>query len=302
MRKPRRTLVVLALCVLLTSFTAVASALETQASTGVTATTAPLAETAIQTAAPQAGLGAPQNFTATSSKSSVKLSWDTVEGAKEYKVYSCATENGKYKLLKTLKGTQLTHKIKLGKKTRYYVVAAVNGKTVGAQSKKLAVSVANATGAIDQEYAKIVKNEYIISGLDQKYLDALNADRAANGLEPVQYRAELAKTAMVKAADMAATMGNGGTFYADHVSPTYGHPFDMGEKYLGYAVSENIMEASNATGWQNTYADAADCGRDQFMNSPTHRALRLNKDQKFVGFAMYYDGARLCICEHYAMK
>lgn len=329
MKKPN--LLALLCAVMLLSLPAGAFALESKASVSVNV-------------AAQSALAAPQNFTANASKSNVTLTWDAVEGATQYKVYSCATKDGKYKLLKTLKSTSLVHRIKLGKKTRYYVVFAVSGKTIGAQSQVLAASIASSAStptptsapaltivpnaptvtsvpsqpilqspaataaptptpapsksnaALDQAYASAVNAQYIISGLDQKYLDALNADRAANGVAPVQFRADLVKTAMIKAADMHAS----GVFYADHVSPTYGHPSDMGEKYLGYPLAENIMDASGP--WQSNYADAADCARDQFMASPSHKATRLDKNLKYVGFAMYYDGNRLCICEHYSLK
>ncbi len=271
------------------------------------------AQAQTQAEAQQSSLSAPQSFTASKvSKSSVALKWDAVKGAKQYKIYSSTTETGTFKLLATVKTNKYTHKIKLGNNTRYYVVRGINGKDSGPLSSKLAVSLTGAapkpaeTSALDKEYERIVNPAYVISGLEQKYLDGLNADRAANGLAPVEWRPELVKTAMLKAADMAILMGSGYDFFAPgidpHNSPTYGTNAQVGETYLGYAVSENIMEAVNATGWQRDYADAAELGRDQFMLSPNHRALRLNKDQKYVGVAIYYDGLRVTICEHYATK
>ena len=263
-----------------------------------------------QAASEQSALSAPQNFAASKvSKSSVALTWDKVEGAKQYKIYSSTTADGTFKLLSTVKTSKYTHKIKLGNNTRYYVVRAVNGKDSGPLSSKLAVSLPGVTpkptdtSALDKEIESVVNPAYVIIGLEQKYLDGLNADRAANGVPPVEWRPELAKTALLKAADMAILMGGGFDFFAPgynpHVSPTYGSNEDVGNKYLGYPVSENIMEAVNATGWQRDYADAADLGRDQFMLSQNHRATRLNKDLKYVGVAIYYDGFRVTICEHY---
>ncbi len=265
------------------------------------------AQTQTQAASEQSSLSAPQNFAASKiSKSSVALKWDKVQGAKQYKIYSSTTEDGTFKLLSTVKTNKYTHKIKLGNATRYYVVRAVNGKDSGPLSSKLAVNLPGAspkpadTSALDKEYAKIVNTNYVISGLEQKYLDGLNADRAANGVPPVEFRASLSTMAMVKAADTHAMMAAGGGFPWDHISAVYGSPSEMGEKYLGYPVAENIMDATGP--WQNDYTDAAAMGRDQFMNSASHRATRLDPTLKYVGFAFYYDGNRALICEHYSMQ
>lgn len=236
---------------------------------------------------------APTGFSAVVTKSSVTLQWDKVEGAQAYKVYTSSSQKGNYKLLKTVTGTTLAHTIKLGKSTRYYVVCAVSAKTNGSLSDALAVKIKT---ALDGEYDKIVNPSYVISGLEEKYLNAINADRKANGLAALKYRADLSETAMVKAADMMAA----GYFYEDHISPTYGHPSEMGKKYLGYPIAENILDATGP--WQNTYANAADLARDQFMKSEKHKATRLDKSLKYVGFAMYYDGNRLCVCEHFSIK
>lgn len=238
-------------------------------------------------------LEAPQSFKAIEvTKSSVTLQWEPVQGAQKYNVYASSREKGEYKLLKTLTETMLTHKIKLGKSTRYYVVRAVDDKNNGPLSNPLGVKIGM---ALDVEYAKIVNPSYIISDLDQKYLKAINADRKAYGLPALKYRADLSKTAMLKAADMMAA----GYFYEDHISPVYGHPSEMGKKYLGYPIAENILDATGP--WQDAYANAADLARDQFMKSQKHRATRLDKSLKYIGFAMYYDGQRLCVCEHFAI-
>ncbi len=268
------------------------------------------AQTQTQAAAQESKLSAPQNFAASKiSKSSVDFKWDAVKGAKQYKLYSSTTKTGTFKLVATVKTNKYTHKIKLGSAARYYVLRAVNGKDSGPLTSILAVSLPGAspkpvdTAELDKEIERVVNSAYVVTGLDQKYLDALNADRAANGAPPVEWKPELAKTALLKAADMAILMGAGFNFFAPgynpHESPTYGTNEDVGKKYLGYPVNENIMEAVNATGWQRDYTDAADLGQDQFMKSPNHRATRLNKDLKYVGVAIYYDGARVTICEHY---
>lgn len=70
-----------------------------------------------------------------SSYSKIKLTWDKTEGASGYKVYRATSKNGKYKLIKTVKGSDTTTYTNTGRttgKTYYYKIRAYKvsgGKT-----------------------------------------------------------------------------------------------------------------------------------------------------------------------------
>ena len=59
----------------------------------------------------------------------VKLTWDAVEGAVEYKVYRATAKDGKYSLMYTTTGTSYTNSKAEAGKTYYYKVMAVAAKT-----------------------------------------------------------------------------------------------------------------------------------------------------------------------------
>ena len=59
-----------------------------------------------------------------------KLNWDKVEGAVSYKVYRAESENGSYKLMKTVTGTSYTNTNNVAGTTYYYYVVAVAENTV----------------------------------------------------------------------------------------------------------------------------------------------------------------------------
>lgn len=43
------------------------------------------------------------------SSGKIKLTWNEIEGAKEYKIYRATSKNGKYTLMKTVTGTSYTN-------------------------------------------------------------------------------------------------------------------------------------------------------------------------------------------------
>lgn len=59
----------------------------------------------------------------------VKLTWDAVEGAEEYKVYRSESRNGTYKLMKTTSGTSYTNTAADACTTYYYKVKAIHSKS-----------------------------------------------------------------------------------------------------------------------------------------------------------------------------
>ncbi len=56
----------------------------------------------------------------------ITVSWEAVEGAKEYKVYRATSKSGTYKLMKTTTGTEYTNTSVTAGKTYYYKVKAIH--------------------------------------------------------------------------------------------------------------------------------------------------------------------------------
>lgn len=107
------------------------------------------------------------------------------------------------------------------------------------------------------------------STFQNKVVQLVNKERAANGLKALTVNDQLNKTATLKSEDMAKLN------YFDHTSPTYGSPFDMMKKYgITYrSAGENIAEGQTTPeqvmqGW---------------MNSPGHRANILNSSFTQIG-------------------
>ena len=61
----------------------------------------------------------------------VKLTWKKAANAKKYQVYRATSKNGKYKLVKTVKGTTFVNKKLTTGKKYYYKVRGINGKVKG---------------------------------------------------------------------------------------------------------------------------------------------------------------------------
>ncbi|MBQ5781822.1 MAG: hypothetical protein IIV99_00340 [Oscillospiraceae bacterium] len=91
----------------------------------------------------------------------IRLDWNAVEGAKEYKVYRSTSKTGTYKLLKTTTDTSLRNTVVNAGETYWYKVRAIHenadagsaystaaGRTVDLPQPKLAVTNIAATGKI----------------------------------------------------------------------------------------------------------------------------------------------------------
>ena len=63
------------------------------------------------------------------SSGKIKLSWDTVDGAVEYKVYRATSKTGEYTLMKTTTETSYTNTSAVVGKTYYYKVVAVHSNS-----------------------------------------------------------------------------------------------------------------------------------------------------------------------------
>ncbi len=113
-----------------------------------------------------------------------------------------------------------------------------------------------------------------VSAQEQKALNLLNADRAANGLPALTLDPELSRIARTKSCDMKANN------YFAHNSPTYGSAADM-LRTFGYSfngVGENIAHHANVD-----KAEAA------FMSSTGHRNNILGSQWTKVGIGICFD-------------
>jgi uncharacterized YkwD family protein len=103
----------------------------------------------------------------------------------------------------------------------------------------------------------------------------VNQERAKAGLKPLKLDSNLSAMALDKAKDMEKNN------YFDHISPTYGSPFDMMDKYgINYAYAgENIAMGQRSP--QQVMND--------WMNSTGHRQNILNPHYDTIGVA-YHNG------------
>lgn len=110
---------------------------------------------------------------------------------------------------------------------------------------------------------------------EQRMFDLLNQARVNAGLRPLTLDMRLVELARKKSQDMVINN------YFDHVSPTYGDPFQMmrnaGITYM--AAGENLAGAPNA-----------DQAHRALMNSPGHRANILNQRYTRVGIGAVRGG------------
>lgn len=122
---------------------------------------------------------------------------------------------------------------------------------------------------VDPSKRSVIDTE-ILKGTCEKQVFALtNQYREATGLSSLLYNEQLANVAQLKAEDLRDHN------YFDHVSPTYGSPFDMLKSFgiLFTAAGENI-----AKGY-----DTPTKAMDAFMNSSCHREIILHPAFTEVG-------------------
>ena len=108
-----------------------------------------------------------------------------------------------------------------------------------------------------------------MSKLEQDASELVNEYREENGLKPLTISADLSVKARVKSTDMLENN------YFNHISPTYGSPFDL-MKSLGITyrtAGENI-----AMGYKTAEAVV-----NAWMNSPSHRANILSSNYTSMG-------------------
>ena len=109
---------------------------------------------------------------------------------------------------------------------------------------------------------------------EQKALNLLNADRAAQGLPPLALDPELSRIARIKSQDMKDNR------YFAHVSPTYGNAATM-LKTFGYSF--------NGAGENIAHHATVEKSQAAFMSSNSHRRNILGKQWQKVGIGICYD-------------
>lgn len=118
--------------------------------------------------------------------------------------------------------------------------------------------------------------------MENEMLGYINAERAKVNAPALVLDQNLCSGAYLKSKDMAE---NG---YFNHVSPTYGSPFDM-MKSLGIsfrAAGENIAMFRTVK-----------AAHDGFMNSPGHKANILSTRYNKVGLGFYQKGYHIYITQ-----
>lgn len=128
----------------------------------------------------------------------------------------------------------------------------------------------------NEQPAEESKQQSELSEFEVQVVELTNAERAKEGLAPLQIDHELSKVARDKSKDMAT---NG---YFDHNSPVYGSPFDMMKNYgINYkAAGENIAQG------QRSPEEVVNA----WMNSSGHRANIMNGSFTHIGVGFVEQG------------
>ena len=135
-----------------------------------------------------------------------------------------------------------------------------------------------AFGAANSGPAQIGNAESIL-------LDAANRDRAAHGLQPLQWDAALANSARLHAQQMAQRNALSHKFPGE--ASMKERAMQAGARFS--LIAENVAEGPTAAGLHT-----------QWMNSPPHRANLLDKDLNSVGIAVVQRGNILFAVEDFA--
>jgi len=115
-----------------------------------------------------------------------------------------------------------------------------------------------------------------VGTFEEEVVRLVNAERAKQGLRPLQHRADVKNVAEKKAMDMINSN------YFSHTSPNYGSPFDMLRTFgISYrSAGENIAKGQRSP--QEVM--------NAWMNSSGHRANILNANYNAIGVG-FYNGA-----------
>ncbi|MFZ5646202.1 MAG: CAP domain-containing protein [Bacillota bacterium] len=136
-------------------------------------------------------------------------------------------------------------------------------------------------GAIAAESPVLGVESVVLTSEEDQMLSLVNRERAASGLAPLKSDSSLVKLARLKAQDMINNR------YFDHISPTYGSPFEMMKKFgISYTYAgENLAMAPSVAS-----------AHKALMESPGHRANILKENYDRVGIGIVVTGGyRYCV-------
>ena len=151
----------------------------------------------------------------------------------------------------------------------------INDRNVGVAAAYTAFSVTEHIVALGGK--SLISDRAIDSlrPMSLKVLNLVNKERNANGLASLKIDKEVNVVAQIKAVDMAY---NG---YFDHVSPTYGDPFEMLKNFgIQFMTAGENIAAGQWTPEQVM---------DSWMNSPGHRANILDPAFTHIGIGYTID-------------
>lgn len=131
---------------------------------------------------------------------------------------------------------------------------------------------------LDEEYKRVVGDSNVYSNVENQILDLINQEREKEGLSPLKMDNSLVKLARIKSADMGLYN------YIGHVSPNYGSPADLANKYNcnGQRLGENLMVL---------YKLDANFIHKKFMESPSHKANIIKAEYNEIGIGIVKIGS-----------
>ncbi|SDO11132.1 CAP domain-containing protein [Alkalicoccus daliensis] len=129
----------------------------------------------------------------------------------------------------------------------------------------------------EQVRVPLILIEDFATPIEEEILKLTNEERAAEGIDPLEFHSELREVAMVKAEDMHINN------YFAHESPEHGDPFQM--------ILEAGITFRNA-GENIAYGQpSAEEVIKEWMESPGHRENIMNENYTHLGVG-YYEGGR----------
>jgi len=135
-------------------------------------------------------------------------------------------------------------------------------------------AVPSQAGSVPSPTASPAGTGFALTPQEQQMVDLVNQERIKAGLQPLTVDRKLTELARLKAQDMVKNN------YFDHISPTYGSPFDMMRQAgITYRTAgENIAAASSV-----------ERAHTALMNSSGHRANILNPNFTRIGIGIVPD-------------